>query len=78
MLTTRDTYTLTRRAYRASRRLSLGAPGAAGDAALAVRLATASALRQVCQHWDTCEPVERPYHSRKFVAAACTRWMRAH
>lgn len=78
MLTTRNTYAIARRAYRASRRLSLGAPGAAGDAALAVRLATASALRAAVNHWDLCEPVAHPYHSRKFVAAACTRWMRAH
>ena len=78
MITTRDTYVTTRRAYRAARRLSLGAPGAQGDAALAVRLSTASALRTVVGHWDTCEPVDRPYHLRKFVAAACTRWMRSH
>lgn len=82
----RTIYAAARRAYRASCRVSLLAPGA-----LEARIAARQALAAITGHWDDCTPArwtdsrallwtknrQHAVHSWK-VYAACTRFLKSH
>jgi len=83
----RQQFAAIRRLYRIACKLS----PLYDDNAVAARIAATSAMRELTNNWDCCEPVRYPISEtfvvrkhprlwvrRPFVAAACTRWLASH